>query len=63
MIFHPDWGWGAITDIQGDRIFLRFQGFGLWVDRDELPCRIPKKYPAKSEAEVFKRMGYAVPET
>ena len=63
MISHPDWGSSKIADIQGDRVLLKFEGFAFWVDRQELPGRLPRKNPSKSEAEVFRKMGYAVPES
>ena len=64
MIQHPDWGWGEIADIVPDQIFLRFPGgFGAWFDRADFVMRIPRKMPrSKSEAVVFRHMGYAVPE-
>ena len=64
MVSHPEWGWGEIVDIRSDIIFLRFPGgFGAWFDRAEFASRIPHKMPrSKSEAVVFRHMGYAVPE-
>lgn len=63
MIQHPEWGWGEIVDIRSDIIFLRFPGgFGAWFDRAEFASRIPSRMPSKSEAVVFRHMGYVVPE-
>ena len=64
MILHSDWGWGKITDIVQDQIFLRFSGgFGAWFDRAEFTARMPRKMPrSKSETVIFQHMGYAVPE-
>lgn len=63
MIKHPEWGWGEIVDICSDMIFLRFPGgFGAWFDRTDFASRIPYKMPrSKSEAVVFRHMGYTVP--
>lgn len=63
MIFYPGWGPAEIADIQGDRVLLKFEGFAFWVDRQELPGRLPRQIPkTKAETEVFRRMGYLVPE-
>lgn len=64
MILHPDWGWAVIFDIQAKSILLKFEGnFYVWVDRTEIQHRIPNKMPrSKTEAEFFRRMGYAVPD-
>lgn len=64
MIFYPGWGLAAIADIQGDRVLLKFEGFAFWVDRQELPGRIPRQTPkTKAETEMFRRMGYLVVDT
>jgi len=56
------WGWGAIVRIQENLILLQFPGFAAWFDRAELQHRIPWKMPrSKTEAEFFRRLGYAVP--
>lgn len=63
MVSHPEWGWGEIVDIRSGIIFLRFPGgFGGWFDHTEFASRIPSRMPSKSEAVVFRHMGYVVPE-
>lgn len=63
MVPHNFWGWGQIAAINQDLILLQFPGFALWIDRTELQSRIPWKMPrSKSEAEFFRRLGYAVPD-
>lgn len=62
MIFHQIWGWAEIADINQELILLRLPGFAFWIERAELKSRIPRKMPrSKSETELFRRMGYAVP--
>ena len=62
MIFHQIWGWAEIADINQELILLRLPGFAFWIERTELKHRIPRRMPrSKSEAELFRRMGYAVP--